>query len=56
MKRPYERADSPVTPAELKLRLGVFRKICDAVAFAHRGTWEPVEQLTRGVYAREGRA
>jgi eukaryotic-like serine/threonine-protein kinase len=30
------RPKGPMTPAELKLRLGVFRKICDAVAYAHQ--------------------
>jgi pyruvate dehydrogenase E1 component alpha subunit len=28
-------------------------ELADAVAFAEAGTWEPVEQLARGVYARE---
>jgi non-specific serine/threonine protein kinase/serine/threonine-protein kinase len=31
-----KRSDGPVTPAEMKIRLGVFRKICDAVAYAHQ--------------------
>ena len=30
------RPKGPMTPAELKIRLGVFRKICDAVAYAHQ--------------------
>ena len=30
------RPKGPITPAELKIRLGVFRKICDAVAYAHQ--------------------
>ena len=30
------RPKGPVTPAEMKIRLGVFRKICDAVAYAHQ--------------------
>jgi serine/threonine protein kinase len=30
------RPKGPTTPAEIKLRLGVFRKICDAVAYAHQ--------------------
>ena len=31
-----KRPSGPVGPAELKLRLGVFKKICDAVAYAHQ--------------------
>jgi pyruvate dehydrogenase E1 component alpha subunit len=34
----------------------VTNEIADAVAFAERGTWEPVEQLTRDVYGREAPA
>ena len=30
------RPKGPMTPAEMKIRLGVFRKICDAVAYAHQ--------------------
>jgi len=30
------RPKGPMTPAEIKIRLGVFRKICDAVAYAHQ--------------------
>jgi len=30
------RPEGPVTPAELKLRLRVFRKVCEAVAYAHQ--------------------
>ena len=30
------RGDGPVTPAELRIRLGIFRRICDAVAYAHQ--------------------
>ncbi len=32
----------------------VLREVEDAVAFAEAGTWEPVEQLTRDVYAAQG--
>ncbi|MBP1678975.1 MAG: serine/threonine protein kinase with repeat, partial [Bacteroidetes bacterium] len=31
-----KRSDGPVSLAEMKIRLGVFRKICDAVAYAHQ--------------------
>jgi len=31
-----KRSEGPVTPAEMKIRLGLFRKICDAVAYAHQ--------------------
>jgi TPP-dependent pyruvate/acetoin dehydrogenase alpha subunit len=31
---------------------GVTAEVAEAVAFAERGTWEPVEHLTRDVYAR----
>ena len=31
-----QRGEGPVGAAELRLRLGLFRKICDAVAFAHQ--------------------
>jgi serine/threonine protein kinase/tetratricopeptide (TPR) repeat protein len=31
-----KRPAGPVSPAELRLRLGLFRKICDAVAYAHQ--------------------
>jgi pyruvate dehydrogenase E1 component alpha subunit len=31
---------------------GVAAEVAEAVAFAERGTWEPVEHLTRDVYAR----
>jgi TPP-dependent pyruvate/acetoin dehydrogenase alpha subunit len=34
----------------------VAAEISEAVAFAERGTWEPVEQLTRDVYTREAQA
>jgi len=30
------RPKGPMTPAEMKIRLGLFRKICDAVAYAHQ--------------------
>jgi len=30
------RPKGPMTPAEIRIRLGVFRKICDAVAYAHQ--------------------
>jgi pyruvate dehydrogenase E1 component alpha subunit len=33
------------------LEADVAREIDEAVEFARRGTWEPVEQLTRGVYS-----
>ena len=35
------------------LEADVMRHVAEAVAFAQRGTWEPVEQLTRDVYARQ---
>ena len=35
------------------IEAGVMGEIAEAVAFAERGTWEPVEHLTRDVYARE---
>ena len=31
-----QRSTAPVTPAEMRIRLGVYRKICDAVAYAHQ--------------------
>jgi TPP-dependent pyruvate/acetoin dehydrogenase alpha subunit len=34
------------------MEAGVMDEIAEAVAFAERGTWEPVEHLTRDVYAR----
>jgi pyruvate dehydrogenase E1 component alpha subunit len=34
------------------IEAGVTDEIMEAVAFAERGTWEPVEHLTRDVYAR----
>jgi TPP-dependent pyruvate/acetoin dehydrogenase alpha subunit len=34
------------------IEAGVMAEIAEAVAFAERGTWEPVEHLTRDVYAR----
>ena len=34
------------------IEAGVMAEIAEAVAFAERGTWEPVENLTRDVYAR----
>jgi pyruvate dehydrogenase E1 component alpha subunit len=50
-------AEGALTATErASLDRDVAAEIEDAVAFAHRGTWEPVEQLTRGVYAREARA
>jgi non-specific serine/threonine protein kinase/serine/threonine-protein kinase len=30
------RPKGPITPAEIKIRLGIFRKVCDAVAYAHQ--------------------
>ena len=30
------RPKGPITPIEMKIRLGLFRKICDAVAYAHQ--------------------
>jgi serine/threonine protein kinase len=30
------RPKGPMTPAEMRIRLGLFRKICDAVAYAHQ--------------------
>jgi len=35
-----------------ELEADVMREVADAVAFAQRGTWEPVEDLTRDVYTR----
>jgi TPP-dependent pyruvate/acetoin dehydrogenase alpha subunit len=34
----------------LTLEHEVAREVADAVDFAHRGTWEPIDQLTRDVY------
>ena len=31
-----KRGSGPVAPAELRIRLGLFRRICDAVAYAHQ--------------------
>jgi pyruvate dehydrogenase E1 component alpha subunit len=36
------------------LEAEVAREVAEAVAFAERGTWEPVENLTRDVYTRAG--
>ena len=40
-------------PARAALDAQVETEMAEAVAFAEAGTWEPVEHLTRDVYARE---
>lgn len=46
--------DGLLTDAELDaIEAEVAAELEDAVAFAEAGTWEPVEQLTAGVYAGE---
>ena len=45
-------ANQMIHPDDLaRIESEVSAEIADAVAFAERGTWEPVEQLTRFVYA-----
>ena len=51
------KANGDVTDAALAaIEADVTQEIGDAVAFAERGTWEPVEHLVRDVYAREAQA
>ena len=51
------RATGELTDTALKaIEAEVAAEISEAVAFAERGTWEPVEQLTRDVYTREAQA
>jgi pyruvate dehydrogenase E1 component alpha subunit len=47
-------ATGALTDAERAgIETDVQREVADAVDFAHRGTWEPVEQLTRDVYTEK---
>jgi TPP-dependent pyruvate/acetoin dehydrogenase alpha subunit len=42
-----------LTPLDVQgLEAGVAREVAEAVAFAEAGTWEPVEDLEKDVYAR----
>jgi pyruvate dehydrogenase E1 component alpha subunit len=44
-------ASGELTDAQLHdIEAAVAREVAEAVAFAERGTWEPVEELTRDVY------
>ena len=49
LKAAGELTDDSLTGMEA----AVMGEITEAVAFAERGTWEPVEHLTRDVYARQ---
>jgi TPP-dependent pyruvate/acetoin dehydrogenase alpha subunit len=47
------RGRGELTPQDVKaLETEVAREIAEAVAFAEAGTWEPVEDLEKHVYAR----
>jgi TPP-dependent pyruvate/acetoin dehydrogenase alpha subunit len=47
-----QRIVRPLSARHAADEAGVMGEIAEAVAFAERGTWEPVENLTRDVYAR----